>query len=210
MATMTESKMQYLDVAIEWASANPKDAELALATFIVVLANFLAQIIVKVKKGGESWVSWDLFAILRMASWTVISTPIVGLWLQTLANTFGSAADVPTVASKLVVDQFLFGPALLSCFLLYSGLFDSVTRFSNQVSPAIEKIRCDLFKMQRAGWAVWIPVAILNFSVIPDQFKIIFLNVIGLFWNIGFALMMMDDGEAKSRTAKAESKLKQT
>lgn len=30
MATMTESKMQYLDVAIEWASANPKDAEVSL------------------------------------------------------------------------------------------------------------------------------------------------------------------------------------
>eukprot|EP00287_Rhodomonas_sp_CCMP768_P008007 CAMPEP_0196740896 /NCGR_PEP_ID=MMETSP1091-20130531/36207_1 /TAXON_ID=302021 /ORGANISM="Rhodomonas sp., Strain CCMP768" /LENGTH=199 /DNA_ID=CAMNT_0042086307 /DNA_START=63 /DNA_END=662 /DNA_ORIENTATION=- len=196
-----------LDSVMDWAAANPKHAELAMATTIVVVANFLAQAIVKMKKSGQSWLSWDFLAILRMASWCIISTPIVSIWLQTLTRTFGEGADALTVGVKLVVDQFLFGPAMLSGFFLYSGIFDSVTKLTDCITPAFGKIRNDLLPAQRAGWAVWIPTAILNFSVVPDHLKILWINFVGLFWNIGFALMlseMEDSEEGDARKTKAK------
>lgn len=83
------------------------------------------------------------------------------------------------LAKKVTCDQILFTPVILSCFLLINeGLM------GNGISGGLSKIQADFSTMLVANWSVWIPAQLMNFYFIPLNYRVVFIQVVALFWNM--------------------------
>jgi len=47
-----------------------------------------------------------------------------------------------------------------------------------------QKLVKEYWATQKASWAIWPAVQLVNFAVIPGQLRILFINFVGFFWNI--------------------------
>ena len=84
--------------------------------------------------------SWDAIRTLKMFSWGIIVGPSLHGWYLTLERLFPVAASTTALSAvkKLAVDQLLFAPLSLFCFLSYMG-FASGKSWENETKPKIEK-----------------------------------------------------------------------
>ena len=83
------------------------------------------------------------------------------------------------LAKKVTCDQILFTPIILSCFLLINE-----SLMGNGISGGISKIEADFTSMLVANWSVWIPAQFVNFYFMPLNYRVVFIQVVALFWNM--------------------------
>lgn len=74
-----------------------------------------------------------------------------------LDNTFGTENDVPTLAKKITLDQVLFGPFILSSFLIFVGAFDAITS-DHKFAATFERFFANVLQGHLAGMSYWLPV----------------------------------------------------
>jgi hypothetical protein len=75
------------------------------------------------------------------------------------------------------LDQFAFAPAFIPTFL------SSVLVLEGNHEQISEKLHETWWPACKANWAVWIPVQIINFRFIPAHLQVLYVNMVGLFWN---------------------------
>ncbi|KAF0704377.1 hypothetical protein AaE_014967, partial [Aphanomyces astaci] len=99
------------------------------------------------------------------------------------------------VATRLVLDQFVFAPSFLATFfgvlLVVSPNPDGST--SSLSTRLQDKLSRDWWSAVQTNWVVWIPAQLLNFALVPPPLQgtvctalhdtMLFSNVVGLFWN---------------------------
>ena len=56
-------------------------------------------------------------------------------------------------------------------------------------NKGMEKLRTSLWPTLIENWKVWPAAQVLNFSVVPLKFQILFVNCVAIWWN--FVLSMM-------------------
>jgi len=78
----------------------------------------------------------------------------------------------------LVIDQAFFAP----CYMV-TVLF--VTKLARGQSPAsiVENFPTDYPRLIFGSWTVWPWVQVANFTLIPLEFRVLFGNVVAVFWN---------------------------
>ena len=83
------------------------------------------------------------------------------------------------LAKKVTCDQILFTPIILSNFLMINEIL-----MGNGISGVISKIEADFTSMLLANWSVWIPAQFVNFYFMPLNYRVVFIQVVALFWNM--------------------------
>eukprot|EP00775_Hariotina_reticulata_P006114 gene6114-6353_t len=91
---------------------------------------------------------------LKMALWGLLfGAPSAHYWHHYVQKWFAGKADTAeTVVQKVLLDQLTFGPVYNFCFMAYTSMM------------------------------VWIPVGLINYRYVPLQFRVLFANIIALFW----------------------------
>jgi len=92
----------------------------------------------------------------------------------------------------LVIDQGFFAP----CYMV-TVLF--VTKLARGQSPAsiVENFPTDYPRLIFGCWTVWPWVQVANFTLIPLEFRVLFGNVVALFWNT-YVSRISNRGQATS------------
>ena len=80
---------------------------------------------------------------------------------------------------SVVGDQLLFTPPLMTSFLFLNDFL-----LNWNVKSAINNVREKLWRGLKTNWTVWPPVQFINFTLIPVHFRVLFVNIVGLFWSI--------------------------
>mmetsp|Transcript_43024 Transcript_43024/g.101166 ORF Transcript_43024/g.101166 Transcript_43024/m.101166 type:complete len:327 (+) Transcript_43024:135-1115(+) len=120
----------------------------------------------------------------RVIAWTgLFGTPICHKWFPMLEKIIplkGQGAPlIKRVAGRVALDQVVCSPFLTAGFLGFmsvaeSGVFDGAVVES--------KIKDALPVLLPLSWAVWAPVHMLTFSVVPDRMRMLWIGSINLVW----------------------------
>ena len=107
---------------------------------------------------------------------------------------FGTGTDLPTVAAKVLADQFLLTP--LIC-LPVAYVFKAVA-FRYGVGEALRRYLADAKRdLLLKYWIIWGPVQCLTFGVVPPQWRIPFIACVSFLWTFVLSSISSRDDDAK-------------
>jgi protein Mpv17 len=94
---------------------------------------------------------------------------------------FGESTGLLTVASKVLVDQFILTPFLC----LPAAYLAKAIAFNYPLNEGLRRYAADARKdLLIKYWTIWGPVQCLTFSVVPPQWRIAFIAFVSFFWLI--------------------------
>lgn len=85
----------------------------------------------------------------------------------------------------MAADQIMVAPILTPMFMFNVQLLDS-----KSFDFSLAKTRAAIFPVLMNNYKLWPMVQLINLSVVPMQYRIAFLQLVGLFWGayVSYAL----------------------
>jgi len=119
--------------------------------------------------------------------------PALHYWYGALATRFPlvegaktSAAAVKAILSRVALDQFLFTPLFVPCWIAALWTLDGANEgqaLQDTVDSMPQRMRDTLPDIIVANWMLWWPVQCVNFWITPVQFQVLASNCVALLWN---------------------------
>uniref|UniRef100_A0A914VSQ4 Mitochondrial inner membrane protein Mpv17 n=1 Tax=Plectus sambesii TaxID=2011161 RepID=A0A914VSQ4_9BILA len=135
------------------------------------------------QKVVEKKPSIELSRTMRFAALGVFYVaPVSRAWFVFLQRNVNGSTPLIAVLKRVACDQFLFAPLSLTTFLFLNSLLQGKT-----LEQTKQYWRSNFPEVYRANLYVWPGVQLLNFSVIPLDQRVLFVQVVALFWNIYLA-----------------------
>ncbi|GBG00263.1 40S ribosomal protein S17 [Raphidocelis subcapitata] len=122
---------------------------------------------------------YDAARCLRLSVFSaVIGTPLAHYWYLLLdAAVLPSAPTSPAaVALKVALDQGLQTPLGTALF------FATLKALEGRPAEALPEVRAKLLPCLVSNWAVWPVAQVVNFTVIPQDLRILYVNVLSIAW----------------------------
>jgi peroxisomal membrane protein 2 len=163
--------------------------------FIGVFGNMLSQLLMSGSLSAYRMITYGLFQVLYFA-------PVVHYWFQVVEefgnlSLFSQVPNFMKVLSMTAFDQTIGAPLILSGFFIFFTCWSALlggTCFSTGL-PALlaqgfAKVVADLPATLVANWKLWPFANFINFRFVPLDYRIIFTNVVSIFWNIYLSAMV--------------------
>eukprot|EP01114_Cavostelium_apophysatum_P018105 TRINITY_DN552_c0_g1_i2.p1 TRINITY_DN552_c0_g1~~TRINITY_DN552_c0_g1_i2.p1 ORF type:complete len:188 (+),score=24.76 TRINITY_DN552_c0_g1_i2:110-673(+) len=122
---------------------------------------------------------------LKFVIFSLMLTPISHYWYKFLDAIFpkessdqGQLLD-PSAIKKLALDELLYDPFCIVFFFTVIGILEG-----NSFAHIKQKLVKEYWPTQKASWALWPAVQLVNFSVVPGHLRILFINFVSFFWSI--------------------------
>jgi len=100
----------------------------------------------------------------------------VHFWYLSLTKRIPSKS--PRVIFVLIfLDQAFFAPIFLPTYMLNLMMLEG-----KAMPDAIKKLQVGLKEALVTNWILWIPAQVVNFSVVPQKFQVLFSNFVAFAW----------------------------
>jgi len=132
---------------------------------------------------------------LKFVLFSLILTPISHYWYKYLDRIFDQrkkesskkeellesqkTTNFSVVFKKFVLDELLYDPFCILFFMTIISLLEG-----KDFSHIWQKIRTDYWITQKMSWRIWPLVQLVNFSLVPGNLRIFFINLVSFFWGI--------------------------
>jgi len=83
-----------------------------------------------------------------------------------------------TTAKRVVLDQILFAPIFIPSFFATLSTLEG-----KSIEKTLSKVQADTFPTYLTNLGVWVPAQLINFSLVPSRYQVLFSNFVGFFWN---------------------------
>jgi len=144
-----------------------------LTSFVgFTIGDLLAQLFIE--KSGP----YDPLRTLRLASFGFLVHGTTSHWFYGKLDGYIPGKAAKDVASKVFIDQVLWNPIFGVMFFSYIGIFEG-----SGVKGTIAKIKNDLITQVTGSWTVWPLAHAINFKFIPTEQRVLYINVIQVFYN---------------------------
>lgn len=123
---------------------------------------------------------YDVARTARMASFGLLWHGIAShIWYELLDNRVpGQASSPGTVMAKMVLDQVIWAPFNTMVFYAYLAAATG----SLAELPAV--LQTKLIPTILAGYALWPLAHIINFRFVPQQHRLLYVNLVNLVWTV--------------------------
>lgn len=121
----------------------------------------------------------DVPRTLRLALYGgAVFSPLASIWFGKVLERVQLASKPANIATKVALDQGVAAPTFVAMFF-------TVTTLMAGGSPqdAKQKLHDNWWSTLKTGWAVWIPVQAINMALVPVNARLLFVNVVSIFWN---------------------------
>eukprot|EP00071_Canis_lupus_P017546 XP_013963502.2 peroxisomal membrane protein 2 [Canis lupus familiaris] len=146
------------------------------------LGNFLAQMIEKKREKENCSQKLDVSGPLRYAIYGFFFTGPLNHFFYLFMEHW-IPPEVPLAGVKrLLLDRLLFAPAFLLLFFLIMNFLEG-----RETAAFAVQIRRSFWPALCMNWRVWTPVQFININYVPLQFRVLFANLVSLFWYIYLA-----------------------
>nr|XP_004544619.1 peroxisomal membrane protein 2 [Maylandia zebra] len=143
------------------------------------LGNLLSQFVEARKKAqkGAPVSNIDAAGAARYTIYGLLITgPVSHLFYQ-LMEVWIPTTDRFCVVKRLLLDRLIFAPGFLLLFYFVMNILEAKgwTDFE-------KKMRRSYWTALKMNWKVWTPFQFININFVPVQFRVLFANMIALFW----------------------------
>ena len=129
------------------------------------------------------------FNARRSATFTFLGFALVGpslhFWylnLSRFVSTFGLTSNKAALVSVLF-DQLVFSPVFIGAFL---SALTCLEGKPDQIKKRLEQGWWDSLLL---NWKLWVPFQMINFRFVPQNYQVLFANVVALIWNTGLSFI---------------------
>ncbi|MEQ2221873.1 Peroxisomal membrane protein 2 [Ilyodon furcidens] len=81
------------------------------------------------------------------------------------------------IVKRLLLDRLIFAPGFLLLFYLVMNILEA-----KGWEDFERKMRRSYWTALKMNWKVWTPFTFININFVPVQFRVLFANMIALFW----------------------------
>ncbi|CAD8101485.1 unnamed protein product [Paramecium primaurelia] len=92
---------------------------------------------------------------------------------------FDTSTPIRRAFGSVLIDQTVWSCYLLCHYLIIINFLES-----GSITKGIEAIKKNFTKVMITNWQVWPAAQIINFWLIPRPYQVLWVNLIGYFWNI--------------------------
>ncbi|XP_037272506.2 mitochondrial inner membrane protein Mpv17 [Rhipicephalus microplus] len=118
----------------------------------------------------------------RAARFFVMGVAFVGpalrVWYLALERIIGSGGGRAMVIKKVFLDQAVFTPVFLPSFLVTLGALQQRSWDSIK-----DTLRADYLPILKANYMLWPAAQLINFSLVPLNYRVPFASCVALVWN---------------------------
>ncbi|XP_061529290.1 peroxisomal membrane protein 2 [Phycodurus eques] len=143
------------------------------------LGNLLSQILEARKKSQSdaSVKGIDTAGAARYAIYGLLVTGPLSHYFYQLMEMWMPTTDPYCVVKRLLLDRLVFAPGFLMIFYLVMNILEA-----KGLDDFIKKIRGSYWTALKMNWKVWTPFQFVNVNFVPVEFRVLFANMIALFW----------------------------
>ncbi|CAI6375194.1 unnamed protein product [Macrosiphum euphorbiae] len=151
------------------------------------LGDLIAQSAVEKRKPEDI----DWLRTVRYASIGCALGPSLTMWYRTL-DRLGTEITVPIVTKKILVDQLIASPIITGSIMTMSRVF------SGDEWPQIQKkLEDNYVKVLLTSYTIWPAVQALNFTIIPQHYRVLTVQIVSLAWNTYLSFMSVGGGKSQ-------------
>ncbi|XP_019718424.1 peroxisomal membrane protein 2 [Hippocampus comes] len=143
------------------------------------LGNLLSQILEARKKAqsNASAKEIDTAGAARFAIYGLFITGPVSHYFYQLMEMWMPTTDRYCVIKRLLLDRLVFAPGFLMIFYFVMNILEA-----KGSDDFLKKIRGSYWTALKMNWKVWTPFQFININFVPVEFRVLFANMIALFW----------------------------
>ena len=189
-----------LDAGTAWSAYNAAlvDPSTALLTksvtagVIIGAGDAAAQLVEGSKTGaafdGVRYLRWAIFGLVLQGPWN-------HAWYLTLDGLLPPTEDPFSLITleKVGLDQFFQAPIFTMVILCFFALVEG-----KGLAFAKTQIQEELGAILIKNWAVFLPATFINLAFLPNEYRVLFLNVVFFGWVIYLSLLLNADEEGAS------------
>jgi protein Mpv17 len=168
----------------------------------------MAQGIVEKRKPNEI----DWLRTVRYASIGCAVGPSLSMWYRTL-DRFGTRNTVPIVAKKILVDQLIASPIVNGAVMIMSRVFsgDEWPQIQKKLESNYTTVMLNSYLVKKfyiffflintynnpTIFQIWPAVQTFNFTIVPQQYRVLTVQIVSLAWNTYLSFMSVGGGTSK-------------
>ncbi|KAA0147313.1 hypothetical protein FNF31_07616 [Cafeteria roenbergensis] len=122
-----------------------------------------------------------------MVAWGATFGVLAHGWYSVVVERVVTAKGYSGVALKVLGDQLIWTPPLNMLFFTFSGTLEH-----GDPAKAFAAGQRKLWELLKVNWGVWFPVQTINFTLVPPQYRVLFVNTVALFWSAYLSSMAAD------------------
>eukprot|EP00455_Lapot_gusevi_P006882 TRINITY_DN1295_c0_g1_i1.p2 TRINITY_DN1295_c0_g1~~TRINITY_DN1295_c0_g1_i1.p2 ORF type:complete len:195 (+),score=54.90 TRINITY_DN1295_c0_g1_i1:86-670(+) len=144
------------------------------AAFLSVVSDLLAQNLGGMPFNGRSVVNQFLIGLF-------VRGPVVHYWYKVLEWIFRGTKDeeVSTVIGKVALDQAIFARFFNWLYFYLIGTLEGQT-----LAAIALKVAQDYPGVMAANYKIWPLVNFINFKFVPPNLRVLFGNIVAVFWTV--------------------------
>eukprot|EP00579_Thalassiosira_antarctica_P005213 CAMPEP_0201892396 /NCGR_PEP_ID=MMETSP0902-20130614/36389_1 /ASSEMBLY_ACC=CAM_ASM_000551 /TAXON_ID=420261 /ORGANISM="Thalassiosira antarctica, Strain CCMP982" /LENGTH=192 /DNA_ID=CAMNT_0048423839 /DNA_START=11 /DNA_END=589 /DNA_ORIENTATION=+ len=104
--------------------------------------------------------------------------PISHAWYGILKRTVTTQHKVLEIATCMVLDALIFSPVAVAAYFIWRSALEG--KDFKRIANKLKEIH---YSATLASWRFWPLANIVNFSVVPLEFRVLYNNLLSLFWS---------------------------
>ncbi|XP_043254564.1 mpv17-like protein [Colletes gigas] len=120
--------------------------------------------------------------------------PTLYCWLK-CSSYFWPKSDLKYAITKALVEQVTYSPAAMCCFFFGINFLEM-----RPVSECIEEVKRKFWPTYKVGVCVWPVLQTINFFLIPEHNRVVYVSVCSLIWTSFLAYMKAMEGKQNEAT----------
>lgn len=130
----------------------------------------------EINYAGKS--KYDLNRAFKQATFGFLVSPYLHLHFSIVMPTLFPATKKYSVVKSLLYDQTIGASVFISLFF---GYLDFMSGKSYQ--QFCDEMKVKFMPTLVANWSVWPAIMLINFTFVPVQWRVLYANIAGMFWN---------------------------
>lgn len=148
----------------------------------------------------------NLARVARLGAYGVLlDGPVGHIWYKwldgTVDKTFENPKGTAAVAIKTSADQLIWAPVMTAVFFAFLKLLEGTPEL------IVPTLQTKVIPTVAANYVIWPAAHVISFKYVPSHQRILYNNVIAIFWNAYLSIVAADTGMDANQVADAASAL---
>jgi len=132
----------------------------------------------QIEKSKNKQKKFEFSRTIKQASFGMMVTPYQHMQFCIIMPWLFKGKGTITSIKSVVYDQIIGAPIFTSLFFIYLDMSNG-----KNFDGAVKELEKKLLPTLYMNWKVWPLLMLINFSLVPVQYRVLFANICGMFWS---------------------------